>query len=265
MNEAISTSTSTQHIEYSRTIVPSSMRSPYWKYFGFPSDKDNNILTRMKIICTLCNTAIAYNKNTSNLRTHLLAMHANVLMELTQEKAADAAVCSAVANTPSKRKLKVACDMEMEAKSNQIKDINGAKKYMKTNLSTKLAGNAVMSDFIEETNAEAVDYLEDFIVEQDSNDFLSDEKDTTSRTQHTMKYVDVLPTSCRMAVSSSEENFKHSPSTESSTSANDLVLNILTAELLSMEHLNNNSKFAEQLLNKENFEQALVGFEYLLL
>ncbi|XP_037940088.1 uncharacterized protein LOC119672971 [Teleopsis dalmanni] len=69
------------NIVYTRTIVPSTMRSPFWKYFGFPSDNSNNILTRKKIICTLCNAAIAYNKNTSNLRTHLIAKHPEKLQQ----------------------------------------------------------------------------------------------------------------------------------------------------------------------------------------
>lgn len=67
-----------EQIEYTRTVVPSSMRSPYWKYFGFPSDNGNNILTRQKVVCTICNTAIAYNKNTSNLRTHLMSKHVEI-------------------------------------------------------------------------------------------------------------------------------------------------------------------------------------------
>lgn len=71
-----------EQIEYTRTVVPSSMRSPYWKYFGFPSDNGNNILTRQKIVCTICNTAIAYNKNTSNLRTHLMAKHVEVFQKI---------------------------------------------------------------------------------------------------------------------------------------------------------------------------------------
>ncbi|XP_017474411.1 PREDICTED: uncharacterized protein LOC108365018 [Rhagoletis zephyria] len=71
-----------QTIEYTHTTVPASMRSPYWKYFGFPSDSANKILTRQKIICTLCGTAITYNKNTSNLRTHLIARHPERLHEM---------------------------------------------------------------------------------------------------------------------------------------------------------------------------------------
>ncbi|XP_054736204.1 uncharacterized protein LOC129243104 [Anastrepha obliqua] len=71
-----------QTIEYTHTTVPASMRSPYWKYFGFPSDSANKILTRQKIICTLCGTAITYNKNTSNLRTHLISRHPERLHEM---------------------------------------------------------------------------------------------------------------------------------------------------------------------------------------
>ncbi|XP_011180271.1 uncharacterized protein LOC105210787 [Zeugodacus cucurbitae] len=69
-------------IEYTHTTVPSSMRSPYWKYFGFPSDNTNKILTRQKIICTICGTAITYNKNTSNLRTHLISRHPETLHQM---------------------------------------------------------------------------------------------------------------------------------------------------------------------------------------
>ncbi|KAM7356098.1 uncharacterized protein ACRADG_001946 [Cochliomyia hominivorax] len=74
--------TEMEQIEYTRTVVPSSMRSPYWKYFGFPSDSSNNILTRQKIVCTICNTAIAYNKNTSNLRTHLMSKHVEIFQKI---------------------------------------------------------------------------------------------------------------------------------------------------------------------------------------
>ncbi|XP_036216618.2 uncharacterized protein [Bactrocera oleae] len=69
-------------IEYTHTTVPSSMRSPYWKYFGFPADSTNKILTRQKIICTICGTAITYNKNTSNLRTHLISRHPETLHQM---------------------------------------------------------------------------------------------------------------------------------------------------------------------------------------
>lgn len=62
-------------IIYTQTIVPNTMRSTYWKYFGFPGNDNQEILTKNKVVCTLCNKVISYNKNTSNLRTHLFAKH----------------------------------------------------------------------------------------------------------------------------------------------------------------------------------------------
>ena len=53
---------------YKKLVVPMSMRSIYWKFFGFPATDDGNILTKVKIVCILCKTQIAYNRNTSNLR-----------------------------------------------------------------------------------------------------------------------------------------------------------------------------------------------------
>lgn len=67
---------------YKKLVVPPSMRSIYWKFFGFPATEDGDILTKVKIVCILCKTQIAYNRNTSNLRMHLQNKHAQELMEL---------------------------------------------------------------------------------------------------------------------------------------------------------------------------------------
>lgn len=67
---------------YKKLVVPMSMRSIYWKYFGFPATDEGEILTRVKIVCILCKTQIAYNRNTSNLRMHLQNKHAHELLEL---------------------------------------------------------------------------------------------------------------------------------------------------------------------------------------
>lgn len=69
-------------ITYRKLVVPQSMRSIYWKFFGFPADNDGEILTRVKIVCLLCKTQIAYNRNTSNLRMHLQNKHTQELQEL---------------------------------------------------------------------------------------------------------------------------------------------------------------------------------------
>lgn len=72
-----------EDIRYATIVTPASMRSSYWKYFGFPADKSRTIITRSKIICKLCKNPIAYNKNTSNLRTHLNAKHPEYTIEIT--------------------------------------------------------------------------------------------------------------------------------------------------------------------------------------
>ena len=42
-----------QTIAYRKLVVPQSMRSVYWKFFGFPADDNGDILTRIKIVCLL--------------------------------------------------------------------------------------------------------------------------------------------------------------------------------------------------------------------
>ncbi|XP_063217348.1 E3 SUMO-protein ligase ZBED1 [Bacillus rossius redtenbacheri] len=71
-----------QTLNYKKLVVPMAMRSIYWKYFGFPANDDGDILTKVKIVCILCKTQIAYNRNTSNLRMHLQNKHARELVEL---------------------------------------------------------------------------------------------------------------------------------------------------------------------------------------
>lgn len=63
---------------YKKLVVPMTMRSIYWKCYGFPASEDGEILTKVKIVCLLCKTVIAYNRNTSNLRMHLQNKHPQV-------------------------------------------------------------------------------------------------------------------------------------------------------------------------------------------
>lgn len=60
---------------YSKIIRPTSMRSTYWKFFGFPADDLGSIITRRSVICSICGFALSYNKNTSNLKSHLRSKH----------------------------------------------------------------------------------------------------------------------------------------------------------------------------------------------
>lgn len=50
-------------------------RSEVWQYFGFVADDDGEIKDKRKAVCKLCATTLAYSGNTTNLFTHLKAMH----------------------------------------------------------------------------------------------------------------------------------------------------------------------------------------------
>lgn len=69
-------------LHYKRLVVPSNMRSIYWKCYGFPANDDNEILTRTKIVCLLCKSQMTYNRNTTNLRMHLQNKHKSELAAL---------------------------------------------------------------------------------------------------------------------------------------------------------------------------------------
>lgn len=50
-------------------------RSEVWSYFGFMADDEGEITDKKKAICKLCGTMLSYSGNTTNLFTHLKAMH----------------------------------------------------------------------------------------------------------------------------------------------------------------------------------------------
>lgn len=57
-------------------VVPlTHARSEVWSYFGFIADDDGEIQDRRKVICKICATTLSYSGNTTNLFTHLKAMH----------------------------------------------------------------------------------------------------------------------------------------------------------------------------------------------
>ena len=35
---------------YKKLVVPMSMRSPYWKYYGFPATDDGDIITKVFLV-----------------------------------------------------------------------------------------------------------------------------------------------------------------------------------------------------------------------
>lgn len=64
-------------INYKKLVVPRRMRSPYWKYFGFPATESGLVLLHDKIICILCKRQFAYKGNTQILRRHFQISHKN--------------------------------------------------------------------------------------------------------------------------------------------------------------------------------------------
>lgn len=75
------------------------MRSNLWQYFGFPADSSGNILTRKKIICTLCKSVLAYNKNTTNLKSHINAKHREFEVQIKKMKVTEAAEGTSINQT----------------------------------------------------------------------------------------------------------------------------------------------------------------------
>lgn len=67
------------HVKYEKLVVPSRMRSSYWKYFGFPADEDGKMITKDIVVCGLCKGQMIYNRNTSNLKMHLGSRHKSAL------------------------------------------------------------------------------------------------------------------------------------------------------------------------------------------
>lgn len=85
-------------VHYKKLVVPTRMRSIYWKYFGFPAGDDGRMLTKDKIVCILCKSQMIYNRNTSNLRMHLISKHKNVIPKI------DATI--SITETPKAKKIK---------------------------------------------------------------------------------------------------------------------------------------------------------------
>lgn len=50
-------------------------RSEVWQYFGFIAGDDGEIQDKKKVVCKLCATTLSYSGNTTNLFTHLKALH----------------------------------------------------------------------------------------------------------------------------------------------------------------------------------------------
>lgn len=76
--------TDADSIVFHKIAVPKTMKSIYWKYFGFPAGYDGEVITKRKICCTLCSTQLAYLGNTTNLKSHLSHKHVSQFANLQQ-------------------------------------------------------------------------------------------------------------------------------------------------------------------------------------
>lgn len=95
-------------VAFKNVVVPSSMRSPLWKYFGFPANENREIITKLKIICCICYNQVAYNKNTTNLATHLSHKHPEQYAKLnTKRKLEDTQSDASTAPKQAKDELSV--------------------------------------------------------------------------------------------------------------------------------------------------------------
>lgn len=140
-------------IPYSKIIVPSSMRSPLWKFFGFPANASNEILTRKKIVCGICRAYIAYNKNTTNLSTHLNCKHPEVLAEFQGDgkKSSDSKKIRIESNegSPTKR-------IRIESKFDNDIDTDWYIENETTNESTLHPTGISAKEFVQNKNMENV-------------------------------------------------------------------------------------------------------------
>lgn len=112
-------------VQFKKLVVPTRMRSIYWKYFGFPANDDGRILTKAKIICILCKTQMTYNQNTSNLRMHLISKHRNAIQKIEPDLDIQAVIESSRGRKyKMKNATRKAKEMELDAVDVQESDIS---------------------------------------------------------------------------------------------------------------------------------------------
>lgn len=67
--------THSQSVKIVKVVPLPHARSEVWSYFGFIADDEGEIQDKKKAICKICASTLAYSGNTTNLFTHLKAMH----------------------------------------------------------------------------------------------------------------------------------------------------------------------------------------------
>lgn len=61
------------------------MKSVYWRYFGFPTNEEDCIITKQNVVCTLCHKVLTNHGNTTNLRAHLQYRHKDIFNQVVVE------------------------------------------------------------------------------------------------------------------------------------------------------------------------------------
>ncbi|KAH8260370.1 hypothetical protein KR026_010389 [Drosophila bipectinata] len=71
-------------LNFSKLYSPK-MKSVYWRFFGFPSNDNNEVITKQNVVCIKCHKVLTNHGNTTNLRAHLQHRHKDLFKELCQE------------------------------------------------------------------------------------------------------------------------------------------------------------------------------------
>ncbi|XP_017005665.2 uncharacterized protein Dref [Drosophila takahashii] len=71
-------------LNFSKLYSPK-MKSVYWRYFGFPSNDNNEVITKQNVVCIKCHKVLTNHGNTTNLRAHLQHRHKDLFKSLCQE------------------------------------------------------------------------------------------------------------------------------------------------------------------------------------
>ncbi|XP_022222605.1 uncharacterized protein LOC111074199 [Drosophila obscura] len=71
-------------LNFSKLYSPK-MKSVYWRYFGFPSNDNNEVITKQNVVCIKCHKVLTNHGNTTNLRAHLQHRHKDLFRDLCQE------------------------------------------------------------------------------------------------------------------------------------------------------------------------------------
>ncbi|EDW57828.1 E3 SUMO-protein ligase ZBED1 [Drosophila virilis] len=71
-------------LNFSKLYSPK-MKSVYWRYFGFPSNDNDEVITKQNVVCIKCHKVLTNHGNTTNLRAHLQHRHKDLFKALCQE------------------------------------------------------------------------------------------------------------------------------------------------------------------------------------